>query len=71
MINSTSSAQQILREILQVTGYTVAQVSQETGISRTTLSRVQHNCSCIMHLRNFNKLFRLYCRLLSKRIPST
>ena len=61
------SAQQLLNEILQFTDYSLARVSVETGISRTTLSRIYHNCYCMVHLRNFNKLFRLYCRLLSAK----
>jgi uncharacterized protein YerC len=58
------SAQQMLQEILNLTDYTLARVSDETGISRTTLSRIYHNCSCITQLRNFNKLLRLYCQLI-------
>ena len=58
------SAQQMLQEILKLTDYTLARVSDETGISRTTLSRIYHNCACITQLRNFNKLLRLYCQLI-------
>jgi hypothetical protein len=64
---SNFSAQYLLREILQFADYTLARVSDETGISRTTLSRIYHNCYSMVHLRNFNKLFRLYCRLLSSK----
>lgn len=58
------SPQVMLKEIIELTGYTLSQISEETGISRTTLSRVYNDCCCIIQLRNFHKLFRLYCRLL-------
>lgn len=64
-----NTAKNLLHDILQVADYTLARVSEETGISRTTLFRIQHNCYEMMHLRNFNKLFRLYCRLISKKKP--
>jgi len=67
MSPSLFSAQQMLQEILRLTNYTLSQISEETGISRSTLSRTYHNCGGILHLRNFNKLLRLYCRLIAKR----
>jgi transcriptional regulator with XRE-family HTH domain len=68
MNNLIFSPQQMLREILQLTDYTLTQISEETGISRSTLSRIYHNCSGIIHLRNFNKLLRLYCQLIAKNV---
>ena len=66
MLSSPTSAKELLREILQYTGYSMARISDETSISRTTLVRISHNCQTFTQLRNFNKLFRLYCRLLSR-----
>lgn len=63
---SDFTAQNLLRDILQTPNYTLARISEETGISRTTLSRISRNYY-IVHLRNFNKLFRLYCRLNAKK----
>lgn len=65
MLSSKTSAQELLREIQRFADYTLARISDETGISRTTLLRISHNYNSFMHLRNFNKLFRLYCRLIS------